>query len=106
VTYRRLVILDKNFLQKEDSSTPRLRALAMAGCKFVLTDTLIYEICSDSRLSRLWPSIQKKLIPFSDRLHVWHHAAEMLRREIANNKPIESPEDSNSTRKLRELVRS
>lgn len=103
---RRLVILDKNFLQKEDASTPRLRALALAGCEFVLTDTLIYEICSDSRLSQLWPSIQKKLFPFVDRLHLWFHTAELLRREVAENGPINGPEDADATRRLRDWFRS
>lgn len=54
---RRLVILDKNFLQSEDRTTPRLRALARCNCEFVLIDTLIYELCSDRRLVNLWQSI-------------------------------------------------
>jgi hypothetical protein len=103
---RRFVILDKNFLQKEDRSTPRLRALALTGCEFVLTDTLIYEICSDSRLSQLWPSIQKKLFPFVDRLHLWFHTAELLRREVAENGPINGPEDADATHRLRDWFRS
>jgi hypothetical protein len=103
---RRLVILDKNFLQREDRSTPRLRALALAGCEFVLTDTLIYEICSDTRLSQLWPSIQKKLFPFVDQLHLWFHTAEILRREVAQNGPVNGPEDTDATRRLRDWFRS
>jgi hypothetical protein len=103
---QRLVILDKNFLQKEDASTPRLRALALAGCEFVLTDTLIYELCSDRRLSQLWLSIQMKLFDFVDRLHVWFHTAELLRREVVQKEPINGPEDADATRRLREWFRS
>jgi hypothetical protein len=101
-----VVILDKNFLQKEDRSTPRLRALALAGCEFVLTDTLIYEICSDERLPNLWPSVQWKLNPFADRLHLWFHTAELVRQEVAQNGPISGPEDADATRHLREWFRS
>lgn len=103
---RRLVILDKNFLQKENHCTPRLQALFMAGCDFVLTDSLLYEICSDSRLPQLWPSIQKKLFPFVDRLHLWFHVSELLQREVAQNKPIDGPEDADSTYQIRDWIRS
>jgi len=103
---RRLVILDKNFLQSEDRTTPRLRALARCGCEFVLIDTLIYELCSDSRLTNLWPSIQKKLFPFADRLHLWFHTSELLRREVAENRPVSGPEDKEATQRLRDWFRS
>ncbi len=106
MTKRPLVILDKNFLQKEDASTPRLRALALAGCDFILTDTLLYELCSDSHLPQLWPSIQRKLFRFVDRIHLWFHTAELLRREIAQNGPINGPEGADATRRLREWFRS
>ncbi|MFO0939065.1 MAG: DUF2934 domain-containing protein [Gemmataceae bacterium] len=100
------MILDKNFLQSEDRTTPRLCALTRYGCEFVLIDTLIYELCSDSRLANLWPSIQKKLFPFSDRLHLWFHSSELLRLEVANNAPVGGPEDSDATHRLRDWFRS
>lgn len=103
---RRFVILDKNFLQKEDGSTPRLRALALAGCEFVLIDTLIYELCSDNRLPNLWKSVQRKLFPFVERLHLWFHTAELLRQEVAQNRPVSGPEDTEATQRLREWFRS
>jgi hypothetical protein len=103
---RRLLILDKNFLQSEDSTTPRLCALARCVCEFVLLDTLIYELCSDSRLPNLWPSIQKKLFPFADRMHLWFHSSELLRREVTNNAPTSGPEDSEATQRLRDRFRS
>ncbi|HEY1601458.1 MAG TPA: gamma-glutamylcyclotransferase [Pirellulales bacterium] len=102
----RLVIFDKNFLQSEDRTTPRLCALARCGCEFVLIDTLIYELCSDSRLANLWPSIQRKLFPFADRLHLWFHSSELLRREVANNAPVNGPEDWEATQRLRAWFRS
>ena len=101
----RLIILDKNFLQSEDKTTPRLRALAHCGCEFVLTDTLIYEFCSDAN-PRLWPSLQRKLFPFADRLHLWFHTAKLLRREVCGNRPIDGPEDGFATRCLHEWFRS
>lgn len=103
---RKHVILDKNFLQKEDRTTPRLRALARCGCDFVLIDTLIYELCSDTRLANLWPSIQRKLFPYSDRLHLWCHGKELLDREVAANKPVSGPEDDDATRRLRDWFES
>lgn len=102
----RYVILDKNFLQKEDRTTPRLRALALCGCEFVLIDTLIYEICSDDRLSNLWPSLQKKLFPFADRLHLWFHNSELVRQEVAANEPVAGPEDDFATQHLRKWFRT
>ena len=101
----RLIILDKNFLQSEDKSTPRLRVLARCGCEFVLIDTLIYEFCSDAN-PRLWPSLQRKLFPFADRLHLWFHTAELLRREVCDKRPIDGPGDGFATRCLREWFRS
>jgi hypothetical protein len=102
----RLVILDKNFLQKEDHTTPRLRALDRCGCEFVLIDTLIYELCSDSRLTNLWASIQRKLFPFANRLHLWSHSSKLLRREVKSNSPISGPEDEEATQRLRDWFRS
>jgi hypothetical protein len=67
---------------------------------------LIYELCSDGRLANLWPSIQKKLFPFADRLHLWFHSSELLRREVANNAPVSGPEDSEATQRLRDWFRS
>lgn len=106
MTDRRLVILDKNFLQSEDRTTPRLRALARCGCEFVLIDTLIYELCSDTRLTNLWASIQRKLFPFADRLHLWFHSSELLRREVSSNSPVSGPEDDEATLRFRDWFRS
>lgn len=106
MTVHKYVILDKNFLQAEDNSVPRLRALAHCGCDFVLTDTLIYELCSDRRRTTLWLSIQKKLASFADRLHLWFHAAELLRREVARKSPIALPGDTDATESLRVWFRS
>ncbi len=103
---RRLVILDKNFLQSEDRTMPRLRALARCGCEFVLIDTLIYELCSDSRLANLWQSIQKKLFPFAERCHLWFHSSELLRQEVVSNGPVVGPEDEQATRSFREQLRA
>lgn len=103
---RRLVILDKNFLQSEDRTTPRMRALARCDCEFVLIDTLIYELCSDSRLVNLWQSIQRKLIPFAERCHLWFHSSELLRQEVATNEAFAGPEDEQATRRFREQLRA
>ena len=102
----RLVILDKNFLQSEDHTTPRLRALARCGCEFVLIDTLIYELCSDARLTNLWASIQRKLFPFADRLHLWSHSSDLLRCEVSSNSPVSGPEDEEVTQRFRDWFRS
>ena len=101
---QRRVILDKNFLQKEDLATPRLRALAHCGCEFVLIDTLIYELCSDTRRPALWQSIQRKMFPFADRLHVWFHTSELLRQEVTSNQSVAGPEDDSRHPKPSRLV--
>ena len=104
--HRRIVILDKNFLQSEPRSTPRTNGLSKCGCEFALTDTLIYELCSDKRGPSVWRSIQTKLFPFADRLHLWIHAAALLKEEIANNRPTSGPEDVRGTARLRDWFRS
>lgn len=99
------VILDKNFLQKENQETPRLRALAIAGCELVLIDTVIYEICSDKQIAQLWEVIQKKLRPFAEHVHVWMHTSEMNRWEIMNRRPISGPQAVETTELMRRLLR-
>lgn len=103
---RRIVILDKNFVQSEGRTTPRLNALARCGCEFVLIDTLIYELCSDRKLPTLWQSVQRKLFPFADRLRVWHHTSELLRKETVDNKPVSGPEDEEATQRFWDWFRS
>ena len=92
---RRSVILDKSFLQAESKDCNRLHFLKDAGCVFVLTDTLIYELCTniDKKTQRndQWPAIQRKLFPFADRIEIWRHTADILRIEIETQRPINSP---------------
>ena len=106
MSLRHLVILDKNFIQSESISTTRLHALARCGCEFVISDTLLYELCSDSKRPGLWPSLQNKMFPFADRLHVWFHTSELLRQEIATNQQVYGPEDKLTTQRLRDWFRS
>src|SRR5208282_4803410 len=93
--HRRSVILDKSFLQSESKECRRLQFLKEAGCIFVLTDTLIYELCTnvDKKPQRndQWPATQRKLFPFADCIEIWRHTAELLQTEIKTQKPIDSP---------------
>lgn len=98
------VILDKSFLQAENSKGRRLRLLYDTGATFVLTDTLIYEICSDSEDQ--WARIQRRLFPFADRLEVWHHVGPLMRDEIQHQRPIQSPVDAEGTRRLQAQFRN
>jgi hypothetical protein len=50
--------------------------------------------------------IQEKLFPFADRLHVWFHTSELLRREVANKTHVNGPEDGKATHTLRDWFRS
>ena len=96
----RRVILDKSFIQTESKESRRLHLLSDAGCVFILTDMLIYELCTDS-LTTQWPSTQRKLFPFADRIEVWRHTAELLKSEITDQTPIISPIDRESTDRVR-----
>lgn len=80
-TSRRKVILDKSFLQAESRACRRLHALWQCGCTFVLTDTLVYELCTGSRDSML-AEAQRKLFDFADSIEVWRHIGELLKEEF------------------------
>src|SRR4051812_38828183 len=92
----RKVILDKSFLQAEAKSCRRLRALRVCGCTFVLTDTLVYELCTGSR-DTLWGEAQRKLWEFADVIEVWRHTGELLKDEVAMQAPLGSPCDDELT---------
>ena len=96
----RKVILDKSFLQAESRACRRLRALRMCGCTFVLTDTLVYELCTGSR-DTLWSEAQRKLWEFADAIEVWRHTGELLKDEIATQAPVSSPLDDDLTTRTR-----
>ncbi|MDB6031973.1 MAG: hypothetical protein JWM16_2311 [Verrucomicrobiales bacterium] len=101
----RKVILDKGFLQAEKRESPLLHALSNAGAQFVLTDTLIYEICSGSRPNE-WTVAQRKLFPFHDKVEIWLHASELLEFEIRQQSPIKSPVSEELTDRVRNWFRS
>ena len=98
------VILDKSFLQAESRNGGRLAMLRDCGASFVLTDTLIYEFCTDARTAQ-WPAAQRKLFPIADRIEVWRHAGELLRIEVEQQRPVESPVDQEATERVREWFR-
>jgi hypothetical protein len=107
---RRSVILDKSFLQAESKDCRRLHFLKDAGCIFVLTDTLIYELCTnvDKKTQRndQWPATQRKLFPFADCIEIWQHTAELLQTEIKTQKPINSPINQTVTDRFRAWFQS
>ena len=99
------VILDKSFLQAESKDCPRLCFLEDVGCTFVLTDTLLYELCTGDRGNE-WLIAQRKLFPFSDSVEVWHHVGEILRSEIAAQRPTTEVVHQSLTRGVRKWFKS
>jgi hypothetical protein len=99
------VILDKSFLQGESRESPRLRALSKAGARFVLTDTLIYELCTSSPPGD-WGTSQKKLFPFYDRIELWYHVDDLLDFEVQNRKAAETPINAPVTERLQQQFAS
>src|ERR1035437_6647898 len=91
------VILDKSFLQAEPRDSRRLKVLAQSGCDFVLTDTLVYELCSGEDPNQ-WVAAQRKLFPFADRIESWRHVGELLAEEVENQKPTSTPVYEEATR--------
>jgi len=96
----RKILLDKSFLQAESKDCRRLRALQQCGCTFVLTDTLVYELCTGSRDS-MWAEGQRKLFDFADSIEVWRHTGELLKEELAAKRPVGHPFDKNLTDRTR-----
>lgn len=99
------VILDKSFLQAESKGGPRLLALVDKGYSFVITDTLVYELCSGKR-SNEWPVAQGKLCVVLDHVEVWCHSAKSLALEIEQQKPVDSHVDTELTNRFQELLRT
>jgi hypothetical protein len=102
--------LDKSFIQAESANAKRILALRKAGAVFVLTDTLIYELCTDSKSKnpknpKIWPSVQKKLFHVADAIEVWHHTSHLLKQEIEKHKPVAGPVDHHATEGMREWFR-
>ncbi|GEM_PF-4236873 len=98
------VILDKSFLQAETQRGERLQLLRDCGASFVLTDTLIYEFCTDARTAQ-WPATQRKLFLIADSVEVWRHNGELLKMEIDQQRPVDSPVDQEATDRVREWFR-
>ncbi|MCX7590096.1 MAG: hypothetical protein N2255_00560 [Kiritimatiellae bacterium] len=99
-TSSRKIILDKSFLQAESKDCSRLRALRQCGCSFILTDTLVYELCTGSSDS-MWAEAQRKLFYFADTIEVWRHTEELLRDELAAKAPVGHPFDKELTDRTR-----
>lgn len=93
---QRRVILDKSFLQGENSDSRRLLEMREAGAVFVLTDTLMHELGTDSNPYQ-WAAVQRKLFPVWDRIECWEHSADLLKREIAERIPLSTPVFARST---------
>ena len=99
------MILDKSFIQAESKDCRRLQHLKDAGCVFVLIDTLIYELCTDSKNTQ-WPATQRKLFAFADRIEVWRHTDELLSMEVSAQSPTTSPIDEDATNGVRAWFQS
>ena len=98
------VILDKSFLQAESQRGELLCLLRDCGASFVLTDTLIYELCTDAN-SAQWPATQKKLFLIADHVEIWRHVSELLQLEIDRQEPVGSPVNQEATDRVREWFR-
>lgn len=92
----RKVILDKSFLQAESKTSHRLRTLRHCGCTFILTDMLVYELCTGSHDS-MWAEAQRKLFDFTDSIEVWRHTGELLKDELVSKTPVGHPFDKKLT---------
>lgn len=68
-TSSRKIILNKSVFQADRKDCRRLRALRQCGCSFILTDTLVYELCTGSRDS-MWAEAQRKPFDFADTIEV------------------------------------
>jgi hypothetical protein len=102
---RKAVILDKSFVQAEGKQCRRLRALREGGCVFVLTDTLLYELCTGKR-DTMWLEVQRKLFDFPDDIEVWRHTAELLKEELDQKRPVLGPYSEELTERTRDWFRS
>lgn len=74
--------------------------MRLCGCTFVLTDTLVYELCTGRRES-LWIETQRKLWEFADTIEVWRHTGGLIKDEISAQAPVESPLSEELTNRMR-----
>jgi hypothetical protein len=91
------VILDKNFIHK-GGATRRLGRIVACGCRIVLSDNVVYELCDDS--ADRWIDAQTKLFDFADKFMLWRHTAVVLCSERTTGEPA-VPNDEETTRDYR-----
>ena len=104
MTPKKRAIVDASFIRSCPENGSAVRALVDQGYHLVLTDYLVYELCSSGDPKR-WSDAANKLAPFSDELECWHHSAKMLRTECETKHPVEEIRDDQITNLLRKQLK-
>ncbi len=104
MTPKKRAIVDASFIRSCPENGSAVRALVDQGYHLVLTDYLVYELCSSGDPKR-WSDAANKLAPFSDEIECWHHSAKMLRTECETKQPVEEIRDDQITNLLRKQLK-
>lgn len=93
------IIIDANYIRgmKEDGAP--FHAMREQGGRIVITDTLVYELCTSDR--NQWPAAKRRLAAYRDAIEVWKHVYEMCRFELKKNCPYGDPLHRGRTERLR-----
>lgn len=99
------VIIDASFMRSCPSDGAWLGRLVERGYDLVVSDHLVFELCSGGHPQQ-WAVAQRKLAPFVNNVHAWHSTGVMLRIESQTRQPFPHPNFEDSTARLRDLLRS
>ena len=97
------IIIDASYLRGMSKDGAPLRAMCEQGGRIVITDTLFYELCSTANRNQ-WRASKIKLVECQYAVEVWEHISEMLKVELAENRPYGDPLHPEGTRRFRKML--
>ena len=96
------IIIDASYIRGMSGDGAPLRAMCEQGGRIVITDTLVYELCTSDR--NQWPAAMTRLVECRDTIEVWEHVPKMLRVELIKNRPYGDPLRPERTKHFREML--
>ncbi len=93
------IIIDASYIRGMKKDGVPLRTMCEQGGRIVITDTLLYELCTSDR--NQWFAAMRKLAEYRDSIEVWQHVSTMVRIELEENHPYGDPVRDEMTKRLR-----
>ncbi len=97
------IIIDASYIRGMSKDGAPLRTMCEQGGRIVITDTLMFELCSTND-SNQWNASRRKLVEYRDAVDVWEHVSVMWKDELIKNRPYGKPLHPEGTRRFREML--